>query len=56
MRFYLSLFNISDKDNVTNKDVHIKILAVIGEYDELLILVKKGKLRYFATSQCSILL
>ena len=47
MRCYRRLFNISYKDHVTNEDVRRKIQAAIGEYDELLTLVKKRKLRWF---------
>ena len=47
MRCYQRLLNIMYKDDVTNKEVHKKIQATIGEYDELLILVKKRKLRWF---------
>ena len=39
--------NISYKDHVTNEEVRRKIQAAIGEYDELLTLVKKRKLRCF---------
>ena len=39
--------NISYKDHVTNEEVRRKIQAAIGEYDELLTLVKKRKLRWF---------
>ena len=35
------------KDNVTNEEVRRKIKTAIGEYDELLTLVKKQKLRWF---------
>ena len=35
------------KDHVTNEEVGIKIQAAMGEYDELLTLVKKRKLRWF---------
>ena len=38
---------MSYKDHVTNEEVCRKIQAAIGEYDELLILVKKRKLRWF---------
>ena len=41
------LLNISYKDHVTNEEVRRKIQAAIGEYDELLTLVKKRKLRWF---------
>ena len=36
----------SNKDHVTNVEVHRKIQAAIGEYDELLTMVKKRKLRW----------
>ena len=39
--------NISYNDHVTNEEVRRKIQAAIGEYDELLTLVKKRKLRWF---------
>ena len=41
------LLNISYKDQVTNEEVRREIQAAIGEYDELLILVKKRKLSWF---------
>ena len=47
MRCYRRLLNISYKDHVTNEEVRRKIQAAIGEYDELLALVKKRKLRWF---------
>ena len=47
MRCYRKLLNISCKDHVTNEEVRRKIQAAIGEYDELLTLVKKRKLRWF---------
>ena len=47
MRCYRRLLNISYKDHVTNDEVRRKIQAAIGEYDELLTLVKKRKLRWF---------
>ena len=40
--------DISYKDHVTNEEVRRKIQAATGEYDELLTLVKKRKLRWFA--------
>ena len=39
--------NISYKDHVTNEEVRRKIQAAVGEYDELLTLVQKRKLRWF---------
>ena len=47
MRCYQRLLNILYKDHVTNEEVRRKIQAAIGEYDELLTLVKKWKLRWF---------
>ena len=47
MRCYQRLFNILYKDHVTNKEVCRKIQAAIGEYDKLLTLAKKWKLRWF---------
>ena len=47
MRCYRRLLNISYKDHVTNEEVRRKIQAAIGEYDELLTLVKERKLRWF---------
>ena len=47
MRCYRRLLNISYMDHVTNEKVPRKIQAAIGEYDELLTLVKKRKLRWF---------
>ena len=48
MRCYRRLLIISYKDRVTNAEVRRKIHAAIGEYDELLTLVKKRKLRWFS--------
>ena len=47
MRCYRRLLNILYKDHVTNEEVRRKIQEAIGEYDELLTLVKKRKLRWF---------
>ena len=47
MSCYRRLLNISYKDHVTNEEVCRKIQTAIGEYDELLTLVKKRKLRRF---------
>ena len=44
MRCYRRLLNISYKDHVTNEEVCRKIKAAIGDFDELLTLVKKRKL------------
>ena len=47
MRCYRRLSNISYKDHVTNEEVRRKIQTAIGEYHELLTLVKKRKIRWF---------
>ena len=47
MRCYRRLLNISYKDHVTNEEFHRKIQTAIGEYNELLTLIKKRKLRWF---------
>ena len=47
MRCYRRLLNIWYKDHVMNEEVRRKIQAAIGEYDELLTLIKKRKLRWF---------
>ena len=47
MRCYWRLLDISYKDHVTNEVVCREIKAANGEYNELLNLVKKRKLRWF---------
>ena len=47
MRRYPGLINILYKDHISNKKVCRKIQAARGEYDELLTMVKKPKLRWF---------
>ena len=47
MRCYRRLLSISYKNHVTNEEVRRKMQTAIGEYDELLTLVKKRKLRWF---------
>ena len=47
MRCYRRLLNIWYKDHVTNEEVRRKIQVAIGEYDQLLTLIKKRKLRWF---------
>ena len=48
MRRYRRLLNISCKDHVTKEEVWRKIQAAIAEYDQLLTVVKKRKLRWFS--------
>ena len=47
MRCYRRLLNFLYKDHITNKEVQRKIQAGIAEYDDLLTLVKKRKLKWF---------
>ena len=47
MKCYRRLLNISYKDYVTNKEVHNRIQNAIGVHDDLLIMVKKRKLRWY---------
>ena len=47
MRCYRRILDILYKDHVTNEEVRRKIQTAIGEYDELLTLIKKRKLRWF---------
>ena len=47
MKCYRRLLIISYKDHVTYEEVRRKIQAAIGEYVELLAMVKKRKLRWF---------
>ena len=47
MRCYRRLLNVSYKDHVTNEEVRRMIQAAIGEYDELLTMIKKQKIKWF---------
>ena len=47
MRCFRRLLDISYKDHFTNEEVRRKSQTAIGEYDVLLTLVKKWKLRWF---------
>ena len=47
LRCYRRLLNISYTDHITNEEVSRKNKAAIQEFDELLTLTKKGKLRWF---------
>ena len=46
MKCYRRLLNISYKDNVTNEEVHNRILNATGMHDDLLTMMKKQKLRW----------
>ena len=47
MRRFRRLLNSLYQEHVTNEEVRRKIQAAIAEYDQLLTLVKKRKLRWF---------
>ena len=47
VRCYRRLLNISYEDHMKNEEVCRKLQAAIGEYGELLTVVKKRKLRRF---------
>ena len=47
MRCYRRLLNISYKDHVTNEEVCNRIQNAIGMHDDLLIMVKKRKLKWY---------
>ena len=48
MRCYRRLLNISYKDHVTNEEIGNRIQNAIGVHDDFLIMVKKGKLRWYS--------
>ena len=48
MRCYRKLLNISYKDHVTNEEVRNRIQNAIGAHDDLVTMVKKRKLRWYA--------
>ena len=52
MRCYQRLLNILYKNHISNEEVRRKIKAAIGEYDELLNIVRRETLSSFATSEC----
>ena len=47
MRGYRRLLNISYKAHVSNEEIRRQIQIAFGEYDELLTMIKKRKLRWF---------
>ena len=47
MKYNRRLLNILYKDHVKNEEVRRKIQEAIAEYDKLLTLVKKRKLKWF---------
>ena len=47
MRCYRRLLNISYKDHVTDEEVRNRIQNAIGVHDDLLIMIKKRKLKWY---------
>ena len=47
MRDFCTILRISYKDHVTNEEVRAKIQQAIGPYEDLLMIVKRCKLRWF---------
>ena len=43
----MSLIRISHKDHVTNEEVRAKIQQAIGSHEDLLTIVKRGKLQWY---------
>ena len=48
MRCYGKILHISYKDHVTNEEVRAKIQQAIGPHDDLLTIVKRRKLKWYA--------
>ena len=47
MRCYQKILSISYKDLVTNGEVRAKIQQAIGPHEDLLTIVKRGKLQWY---------
>ena len=47
MRCYHKILRISYKDHVTNEEVRAKIQQAIGSHEDLLIIVNRGKLKWY---------
>ena len=47
MRCYRKILRISYKDHVTNQEVHAKIQQAIGPQEDLLTIIKRGKLQWY---------
>ena len=53
MRYYRKILHISYKDHVTNKEVCAKIQQAIGPHEDLLTIVERCKLQWYAQVSCS---
>ena len=47
MRCYLKILRISYKDHVTNEEIRAKIQQATGPHEDLLNIVKRGKLQWY---------
>ena len=48
MRCYRKILHISYKDHLTNEEVRAKIRQAIGPHEDLLTIVKRGKLQWYS--------
>ena len=53
MRCYCNILRISYKGHVTNEEVRAKIQQAIGPHEDLLIIVKRSKLKWYDHVSCS---
>ena len=53
MRCYRKILHISYEDHVTNKEVCAKIQQAIGPHEDLLTIVERCKLQWYAQVSCS---
>ena len=47
MRYFLKLLGVSNRDPITNEEVKARIGNTIGPHEDLLISVKRGKLKWY---------
>ena len=47
MRCYRKILHISNKDHVSNKEVHAKIQQAVGPHEDVLIIVKRRRLQWY---------
>ena len=52
MQCYRKILCISCKDHVTNEEVHAKIQQAVGPHEDLLIIVKRYKLKWYGHVSC----
>ena len=47
MRCYRKILRVSYKDHVTNEEIRAKVQQAIGPHEDLLIIVKRRKLKWY---------